>query len=285
MTRIVSNIMLVVALAVAGAASCSKSANDGIPSFGDLLVNGPGIDGSVKTGAQRFYMLKSINNGQRYTIRTGIGLLADGTTDGFLTVSVYAGEAAVKNKLPPEPVSIVPLSAPYGNVYEGSFTAQAPTGDYVIVLSGESSDNGGVQTFYDLRIMTTDAAALTPFAQPSVPASDSQLLNPGYLAIYSGAAITSTGTFTVGLTSAATATILYPQLFIYGDGSLSLGSLILSSIPTSTNFNVTTFTSGAAVTVSQDADVISGVTFTGGGPYIVLKGIGLAQTYTLSVVP
>jgi hypothetical protein len=169
------------------------------------------------------------------------------------------------------------------------------------VISGKSSSIPGIQFFYNLRLMSADPTVLTHFASPGIPVSDAQLvnpLNPGYLNIYNGGELTPSGVYNITLVSNATTTQANPQIFVYLDSTLTVSSLMLSSIPTTTEFVITSFNAGVPTSITEqpNADVISNVTFTSttyssdtgtvvGGPFIVLKGFIGAVTYTLSVGP
>jgi hypothetical protein len=267
--------------------SCGSSSNSG--ALGELFVNGPGIDGNIPTGTTRFYILKYINEGQIYTLRAEIPalLLPDGseTANGTLTVAVYSSESAYENNLPPEQVSVIP-STRFPWVYEGFFTA-AVSGDYVAVLSGNSLTNKDVQFFYNLRIMSADPVGIQSFVTPTVLASNKSII-PGDLAFYNGGDVTSSGTYSLRLTSNASTTAGYPQLFIYSNNMLKADDLLYSSVTNSMNFNITSFPSptGQGVTISSPVDVISGVTLTSAsdGPYIMIKGVS-EVTFSLSIEP
>ncbi len=268
-------------------ASCGSSNSSG--ALGAIYVNGPGIDGSLPTGSTRFYTLKYINKGQIYTLRTEIPalLLPDGSeiADGTLTVSVYSSESAYKNNLPAESISVTP-STRFPWVYEGFFTA-ASSGDYVAVLSGTSSTIKDAQFFYNLRVMSADPAAIQSFVTPTILASNKEII-PGDLAIYNGGNVTSSGTYSIRITSNASTTAGYPQLFIYSNNMLKADDLLYSSVTNSLNFYITSFptpTSQGVTTVSP-VGVISGVTLTSAsdGPYIVVKGV-TDVTFSLGIEP
>jgi len=274
--------LTVLAVLILGSAACAKSDNNGISSSGDIIVNGLGATGSVQGGLKRFYTLKNIISGQNYTIRTEIPLLSDETTpDGTLTVDIYTSESAFKNGEPAE--LAVPALSDHKNIYESNFTA-ASSGDYVIVLSGASLTTVDNQFFYELRLMSAAAAVLRSFATPTVPASKTLTISSGYLHIYSGGAITPSGTYSIRLASTITSTIGHPQMFVYADDTLTINKLLYSSISTSEGFNISSFSGGAPVTLLQETDLISSVTFSGTGPFIVLKGISTGA-YTLTVEP
>jgi hypothetical protein len=268
-------------------AACGSSNNSG--ALGAITVNGPGLDGSVPAGTSRLFTLQSIVKDQTYTLRTEIPLmlLPDGTqaVDGTLTVFVYSSEDAFKNNLPALPVSVVP-STRFPSVYEGNFTA-ATSGDYVAAVSGTSLTIKDTQFFYNLRIMSADPASLTSFVTPTILASNSTAY-PGVLAIYNGGNVTSSGTYSIRLTSSSTSTIGYPQLFVYSNNTLKTDSLLYSSVSNSMNFNITSFLTPTdqGVTTLSPADVISGVTLTSGsdGPYIMVKGVA-SMPFSLSIEP
>ena len=146
--------------------------------------------------------------------------------------------------------------------------------------------------------MSADNTVLTPFETTTIPASSgtttSLTINPGYLNVFSGNTITPPGAYPINLTSNSTTTQGYPQLFVYRDASLALGSLLYSSYTTSTDFIVTQFNlfTGTSDTLPADAKntlaggvTIPGVNFTNSGPFIVVKGIFSASTYSLTVGP
>ena len=73
-------------------------------SLTDIIVNGPGVDGSVQEIRKVMYTLKDIHDKQNYTLRTEIGLLPGGQApDGTLTVNIYSSGAAYTNN-PAAPV-------------------------------------------------------------------------------------------------------------------------------------------------------------------------------------
>lgn len=266
-------------------------------SSGEITVNGPQFDGSVHEGTKVLYTLKGIHEKQNYTLRTEIALKSDGSStssDGTLIVNIYSSADAFRNGQSPLK-SADALPTPNSNIYEVNFDAES-SDDYVVVISpGKPGSVPGIQFFYNLRLMSADPTAnppvLSSFTTVTIPASAEQLvnpLNPGYLNIYSGGSVTSEGTFTVSLVSNATTTVANPQMFVYLDSTLTISTLMLSSIPTSADFVVTRFNGGvpdSANAEHKDADVISSVTFTNGGPFIVLKGVVSAVTYTLSIGP
>ena len=274
-----------------GLAACGKHTTGAVRSSGDIVVNGAGIYGSVHSGTTLFYKLKNIVIGEKYTLRTQIALVSDGTVtvpDGTLNVTVYKSETAYSNKQP-EPIDVNPVSA-RPNVYEAHFSA-AFSGDYVVAISGASISTIGMQFFYDLRVMSS-TTALTSFTTATVPAFHSQILAVGHLAVYNGALVTPSGAYPITLTSNATTTLGYPQMFVYKDDTLTINSLLLSSIPTSTNFRITTFDAGTEVGTPalSDSYIISAatsstLTFSAQGPYIAVKGINSSATYTLTVGP
>lgn len=284
--------------------ACAKKHTDGggLRSLGELNVNGPQFDGSVHEGTKVLYTLKGIHENQNYTLRTEIALRPDGSStkpDGTLTVDIYPTADAFRND-PGSPLkSALALPAPNSNIYEVNFDAPSAS-EYVVVLSGKSDSVPGIQFFYNLRLMSADPTVLSSFTTATIPASAEQLvnpLNPGYLNIYSGGTITPSGSYNITLVSNATATQVNPQIFVYLDSSLTVSSLMLSSIPTATGgFVITTFNAGDVVTTTElitnvNTNVISNVTFTNqaddgngvGGPFIVLKGVVSAVTYTLLI--
>ncbi len=158
-----------------------------------------------------------------------------------------------------------------------------------------------IQFFYNLRLMSADPdptavpPVLTPFTNPTTtPFQAVQIvpLNPGSLNVYNGGDLASSGTFTISLVSSATTTIANPQIFVYLDSSLTISSLMVSSIPTSTNFVVTRFSSGVPDTERSTATgyqchqaALPLPRGDNGGPFIVLKGFVGLVTYTLTVGP
>lgn len=296
---------LVAVLLLTALFACTKNQTGGseLRSSNDIIVNGTGFDGSVHAGTKVLYTLKDIHENQNYTLRAEIGLTSeDGLTfrpDGTLTANIYVSADAFRNDSTAPFRSAVPAIIG-SNIYEVNFSAES-TGDYVVVLSGDSSSVPGIQFFSNLRLMSADPTAnppvLSSFTTATIPASAEQLvnpLNPGYLNIYNGGAVSSSGTFTISLISNATATIANPQIFVYLDSTLTVSSLMLSSIPTTTQtttqFVITRFSAGVPDdehAEHRDDNVITDVTFTSGaeGPFIVLKGFISAVTYTLSIGP
>jgi hypothetical protein len=299
---------LVAVLILVALFSCEKkhTGGGGLRSLGDLTVNGPQFDGSVHAGTKVLYTLKNIQEGKSYTLRTELSFLQDAKTpDGTLTADIYSsGDAFATNPTAPLE-SAVPQPAPNANIYEVYFKAPS-SGDFVVVIDGKSSSIANIQFFYNLRLMSADPTAdprvLTSFTTPTIPASDAQLvkpLNPGYLNIYNGGEVTPSGVYNITLESNATSTLVNPQIFVYQDSTLKVSSLMLSSIPTATEFVITSFNAGVPITTNElgtnvNTNVISNVTFTNqaddsvnhiGGPFIVLKGLVSAVTYTLSIGP
>ena len=268
-------------------AACGRSTNSA--ALGTLTVNLPGLDGTLPAGSTRIYTLQGIVQNQRYTVQTQIPVVLqpDGseTPDGTLSVVLYESEDAYKNNLPPEPISVVP-STRFPYVYEGSFIANS-SGEYVAALSGTSSTNPNTQFFYDLRLMSADPAYLTTFVTPTVPAYNAPI-NTDILAIYNGGNVTTSGNFSLRLSSSSTTTLGYPQLFVYADNTLTLDTLLFSSVSDTMNFDITSFLTptGTGVTTLLPVDVISGVTLTsmGNGPYIVVRGVN-SVTFTLDIGP
>ncbi len=287
-------------LLVLGIAACEKKSTS--LSLGAIIANGPGIDGSVPAGTERVYTLLNINANHNYTLRTEIPTLGTDTTpDGTLTVSIYESEAAFKSDPTTSVTTLAPL-APQTNfpyVYEANF--QAPSsGNYVAVISGTSITNSTTQFFYDLRLMSADPSGIISFATTSVSAFQTVAINPGYLQVYNGGQISSSGTYSINLKTTVTSTLAYPQLFVYRDSKLKTESLLYSSVTNSMNFIVTDFnftTSPTSTTRPPDPNnsLASGVTITGvqftsgtgtttppGSPFIVVKGTS-AVTYILTV--
>ncbi|MGE5173348.1 MAG: hypothetical protein ACM3MD_05915 [Betaproteobacteria bacterium] len=290
--------LILLAVLALGVAACGKNSTS--LSLGAIDVNGPGIDGSIPAGTKRVYTLRSLNADQWYTVRTEIATDPTDTSKagGTLTVDIYASEDAFKNNEAPL-ISSTPVPT-YPYVYEAYFQAN-PGGDYVAVISGTSFTNSATQFFYGLRLMSADPAAvppvLTSFQTPTV--SQTVAINPGYIHVYNGGQISSSGTYTINLSSTVTSTIAFPQLFVYrnsgfpGNSALKIEDLLYSSVTDSTNFNVTIFSAGTPSALPLDPNnninigvTIAGVPFTSGtttgSPFIVVKGTS-AVTYTLKV--
>jgi hypothetical protein len=297
---------LTIVLFVAALLGCPKShTGGGVRSLGNLIVNGTGFDGSVHVSTNVMYTLKNIHEGKRYTVRTEIGVLpVSELPDGTLTMDIYSSVEAFTSN-PTVPVaSASPEHAPNANIYEVYFLAPS-SGDYVVVINGTSSTVITNQPFYNLRLMSADPdptavpPVLTLFTNPTTTpfqAVQTTPLSPGTLNVYNGGDVASSGTYTISLVSSATTTLSNPQIFVYLDSSLTISSLMVSSIPTSTNFVVTRFSSGVPDTngaLQLDSNIISDITFTSrtdssdpvGGPFIVLKGFVGLVTYTLTVGP
>jgi hypothetical protein len=280
-------------------AACSKSHQEEVirPS-GEIVANGPGADGSVHENTKIFFVLKNINKDQTYTLRASIGqtVLSNGTStaDGTLSIDIYESLNAYLSSATTV-TSAVTITLPYQNIqniYEKTFTAGPSSGDYVAVIRGASLSTPGIQFFYDLRLMS--AAVLTSFETSTLPILASAgtitplTIDPGYLNIFSGNSIPSSGAYSINLTSNSTTTQGYPQLFVFADATLSLGNILYSSYTTSTDFNVTNFVTSPTPTIVSSNTLASGVTITGvnfsaSGPYIVVKGIISASTYSLTI--
>ncbi len=259
--------------------SCRGSQKPGPQPFGVLIVNGPAANGGVELGGVRIYTLAGIIAGDRYLVRTSVA------PGGILQASVYTSLSAYKTGVPP----LATATAVAQDNYEIPFTA-TETGDYVVVLSGiPSSTAFNTLSFFNLRVMS--ASVLSTFETPTVtasPATATGTVFPDSFVVYSGATITPPGTYSILLTS-STLTISYPQMFIYADDSLSLGSLLYSVIASSTSFTVYSgFQSGGTPTTiplfstPSSSSTVTSVTFTGGGPFILLRGVSQA-TFTLEV--
>ncbi len=283
--------------------SCGSSSTS--TSLGTLDVNGPGITGSVPAGTTRLYTLHNIVAGRNYTVRTTIATYGSGTTapDGTLTVSIYTSEAAFKSD-PTNSVAVLTPDTNYPYVYESYLTNLTSSGDYIAAISGKAQTVSDTQFFYDLRVMSAAPPYLLSFVTTSVTttmqaSSPTVATNLDYMHIYSGGTLTLSGPYPVNLrvVSAITVTTAYPQLFVYGDPSLSIGSLLYSSVTDSMNFNITTFNPGTAPTTTvyptntlASGVTISSVPFTSptpsssGSPFIVVRGTS-AVSYVLTVGP
>jgi hypothetical protein len=301
--KLIVQLALAVLLLIAMAA-CSKShKGEVIRSSGDIVTNGPGMDGSVHENKKIFFVLKNINNNQQYILRTAIGetVLSDATTtvvDGTLSIAVYNSLDSYIDSA--ETIASAATVTSYPNIYEARFIAHS-TGDYIVSISGISLSTPGVQFFYDLRLISTDSAVLTAFETSettTILATSGTItpltINPGYLNIFSGSSstITPPGTYPVNLTSSSTTTQGYPQLFIYDDKSLALDKLLYSSYTTSMDFIVTKFDIATRTSSTLPIDpantlasgmTITGIVFSESGPYIVVKGIISALSYSLNV--
>jgi hypothetical protein len=145
--------------------------------------------------------------------------------------------------------------------------------------------------------MTSAGDYLKTFTTPTSFTSGTVLIGPGSLHVYSGPSITPPGTYSISLfsmfTTSLTTTLSYPQMFVYSDKSLTIRSLLYSVTSTTTEFisaAFSTFPSGTNVysttstTAPSASAVISNVTFTSNGPYILLRGAAQVN-YTLTVGP
>jgi len=257
-------------------AACGKDTPPGLRSSGDIQINGPGFTDSVYVGSQRLYMLKALISGNHYTLRTSI-------LDGSLSLNVFTSETAMKNGHAPV-ASAAPVPG-LGTIYEAQFTAPG-NGDLVAVVSGKPLGNLTSQFYTDLHLMS--ASVLFSFATPTIPASDSRSIPGGWIMVYSGPTISPAGVYSVSLTSTGTSTLLHPQMYIYEDSSLSISKLLYSSLTTSVGYSISRFATSPTLSVLSTelsfTNIISSVTFTGSGPYIVLKGNSTID-YTLGVMP
>ncbi len=160
-------------------------------------------------------------------------------------------------------------------------------GDYLVAVSGVSTTNKAMQFFYDLRIMspTDELASWTTSTAPPELGYHTTVLPASDINVYSGASLTTSGTYTITLTSLATTTSGYPHVFVYGDDQLTIGSLLFSSVSTSTGFSISSFDQGALLSsTSSELSVISNIAFSTGGPFIVVRGVTNVE-YTLKVDP
>jgi len=283
-------------------ASCAKNSGSTAP-LGALFVDGPGLTGSVPVGTTRLYTLLGIGSGLNYTVRTEIATKGTGTTapDGTLTVSIYRSQTDYISD-PTTSIAVLVPDTNYPFVYEANFDAPS-SGDYIAAISGAADTISDVQFFYDLRLMSADARGnyLVNFVSSvtSTMAASSPIistLNVGYLNVYSGGSLTLSGSYPIKInpvpTSAATSTIAYPQLFVYGNSSLKIDSLLYSCVTDSMNFIVTDFTSnptGSVLMPDPNNNITNGVTITGvpftsASPFIVVKGTSTMQ-YFLTVGP
>jgi hypothetical protein len=291
LVRLIRQLVFIALFAVA-LASCWGNDGGGSLSRGDLYPNGTSVNGSVAEGGECFYVLRNIKAGPdpvvnpyTYTLRTQIA------PGGTVRMDVYTSEAAYKNgQKAITPLETLAYSAfPNDTMHEVVFSP-ATSGDYVVVLSGTAGTDGfGTLYFYDLRLMTSAADYLrtltTSTLDPASYTSGTVLISPGYMHVFSSPVVTA-GTYTISLYSmintSPAATISYPQMFVYSDGSLAIRSLLYSVTSNSTEFNI--FSTATGTSFSSSSAVVSSVTFTSGGPYIMLRGIGQVD-YTLTVAP
>jgi len=273
----------ILALALLGTVACGKS--DKSRSMGTLDANSSGIDGSVPAGAERIYTLRGITAGYEYTLRTTV-------TDTNLSMKIFKSEAAYKNGdtdiSTASTVTVSVESYPTTTYYEAHFTPDT-SGEYVVILGALKGAVNKDEFFYDLRLMSP--SVLTAISLPTTESS----ISPGQLKIFSGGTISAgTYTYSISLKSGTGITANCPQLFVYRDSSLSLQNSLLHSVVTDTTGNFVIFdylpngvkrpgyvneilSSGATITMM----LFSAVTPT--GPYIVIKGIGAGNSYSLTL--
>jgi hypothetical protein len=288
--------LLVALLALFGACGKEKT---GL-SLGTLTVNGTSIDGTIPSGTKRLYTLSGLQQGKNYTVSAWIPVSQITPTviaDGTFSISIYASESDFKNNPAGSILFTGAVSAYDPTLFETNFTPTS-SGDYAVVVGGTGNRHPDTQFFYSLRITSADQAYLTSFSTPTIPATNTATINAGTLQIYStgvGSAI-SAGTYSINLWSSVTATSAFPQMFVYGDASLTRSSLLYSSMTDTTGafMIVTTFAPGAIV--SQNTDTIqnnlaNGVTipnvsFAGSGPYIMINGmLSTSSTYSINIFP
>ncbi len=268
--------------------SCKGHESPGPQPFGILNVNGPSVNGGVEVGGVRIFTLAGITASSTYLVRTQI---AEG---GNLQASIYSSFSAYRQGQPPVTTTV---SGVPNLLYEFNFTSTV-AGDYVIVLTGTpASPTFSTLSFFNLRLMCADtnANAVGLFQAPTVtssvePAFTTGTVYPDSFVVYSSTSISSSGTFSILLTS-STLTISYPQMFIYDDKSLRLENLLYSVISSSETFTVSIFSTHTPTTVPTSSFPsatlsVPSVTFPTGtnGPYILLRGVSQA-TYTLTVTP
>lgn len=292
MKTISKSVVAASVLAIATLLSACGESDHSVVSLGDLIVNGAGRDGSVPAGKKQFYAAKYIKATEKYTVRSQIVSMPSDTTggpvqaDGTLSVAVYASQSAYLNNESPVKTA-VPAGTNFPYIFEAHFTAPSD-GDYLIVISGASLTNSDKQFFYDLRIMsaTTELSSFSTSTNPPELAFDTQVLFSGDISVYSGASLTSSGTYTIRLTSQATTTSGYPHLFVYGDDRLTIESLLFSSISTSAGFTIREFSNGVLVNTTSNApdNIKSDVSFSASGPFFLVRGVSGAE-YTLTVSP
>lgn len=268
--RILSPLILLAAVLF----GCADHTNDGIHATGSLIVNGLGWNGNVQVGSERIFTLKNIIEGNNYTVRTRIA------TAGTLTGTIYATE---QDALDGGPVFASLVSHPtYSYLYEVNFTAPS-SGDYYIALSGVPNTPIEFQYFYDLRLLSSSAT--TSFATAPTTTTiggNTATLTAGYAHVYSGATLTSAGTYTVSVSSNATTTFENPQLYVYADSSLTTDSLLYSSYATTVDYQITKFALNTYTTVSSPVNEMPEIAFSATGPYILIKANSTTE-YTLTV--
>ncbi len=298
------------AVLVLGLLSCGKNSGT-TTTLGIVSVDGPGFDGSVPTGTTRLYTLSGIVAGLDYTVRTEIATLGTDTTtpNGTLTVKIYESVDKYLSD-PSTPITVLTPNTTYPFVYEADFSPTS-SGNYIAAISGVSQTVSDTQFFYDLRLMSASqpywvsfstGGSYSPGETSTVPVFVPLIyINAGYLQIFSGGTITPSGSYNINLKasvrSATTTTPTFPQVFVYGDASLKIDSLLYSAVTDSMNFIVTVFSAGTASTLPTDPNnnidashgvTIPGVPFTSasgtatGSPFIVVKGTSNSQ-YNLSV--
>ena len=253
---------------------CGDHSTNGLKVTGDLLVNGPGVNGNVQANGRRVYAFRNVVAGNHYTVRTQIA------PGGTLTGDIYENDQDCLNSGPT--VTSLVSHGTYTNIHEASFTALS-SGDYFIALSGIPKPEVDSLYFYDLRLLSSSAT--TSFATAptgTIIAANTTTITAGYVHLYSGSTVTPPGTYTVNLTSASTTTMGNPQMFIYGDPSLSTESLLSSSYSASSQYMITTYATNTFSTVESPVNEISGLPFSAGGPFILIKGYTTIE-YTLTV--
>lgn len=266
--------LLALLAAVAVLAGCgSGNPSNSVRISGVLFTNEPGLDGNVQTGSKRLYGLSSIVAGNNYTVRTSIA--PGGTLSGEIYQDV---DGYLKSALTASLVSV----PTHSYIYEVHFIAPA-SGNYVIALGGVPAANIGSQFFYGLRLLSSSATtSFTPALSPAVAAESTEYIQSQVCKVYSGATVSPPGPYTVTLTSKYTITSGVPHMFIYADRSLTVPSMLYSSLATSTDYLITTVSSGVTTTRLSQASSIPNVTFSATGPYILLQG-NTATQYTLTV--
>lgn len=261
-------------LLCAGVAGCGDHTGSGSRVSGDVIVNGPGWNGNVQAdGSRRVFALRNVIAGYNYTVRTQIA------PGGTLAGDIYQNQQDYLNS---GPTFTSLVSHPtYTHIYEKNFTAPS-SGDYYIALSGNNPI--GFLYFYDLRLLsssvTTSFATITTEPTATFIAENTALITPGYVHVYSGASLSSAGTYTVTVTSNSTTTLGNPQMFVYADSSLTAGSLLYSSYTTSTKYVI--YTAASDTTRESDFHDIPGIAFSAAGPYIMIKGYSSIQ-YTVTI--
>ncbi len=254
--------------------ACGSNQAKGFRVTGTLTVNGPGVNYGVLPGGTRVFALPGIVAGNHYRLRTQIA------PGGTLAGIVYETQQAYLDSAPT--ITALASHPTYTYLYEADFTAPS-TGSYLIALSGTPVSNVESLFFYDLRLLSSSETT-TFAAAPTAPAvaANTASIAAGYVHIYSGSTISSAGSYTVSLTTAATTSISNPQLFVYADASLATDSLLYSSYATTEAYKI--YSAASDTTYDSQTNEIPDIAFSATGPFILIKGNASVE-YTLTVSP